>query len=521
LGTEIDDQLVHTDSREGADLAGDFLRAAWETLARAAWIGGRRSLRTTRVGGENVVIVGPAIEVAIATLLCRAHSSALVSSGHAAHNARHPKHESQSIMIAAILSCWALLLGLGLLMLGTGLQGTLLGLRASLEGFPTTITGIVMSGYFAGFVLGALFVPRMVRNVGHVRVFAALASLASALVLLHSVFIFPLTWFALRVLSGMCMAGLFLITESWLNDIATNRTRGQLLSIYMVVLMGGMGLGQLLLTLADPRGFELFVLISVLISCALVPMLLNAGRAPEFAAPAPISTLALYRASPLGIIGSFSTGIAQGSVFGMGAVFGNLIGLSVTEVSLFMAVFALGAVVLQWPIGWLSDRFDRRKVIVATTAVSALLALSALQAAHHTPQILIIAIALYGGISVPLYSLFIAHTNDHLQPGQRVSASARLVMVNGFGAAVGPMLSAWGISTLGSDSFMLFLFVNHAAMTVFGLWRMTRSEPVPLDEQPNYAPMAPRGTPLAAGIASRTVRGEGVDDQESTTWERL
>jgi MFS family permease len=286
----------------------------------------------------------------------------------------------------AILSCWALLLGLGLLMLGTGLQGTLLGLRASLEGFPTTITGIVMSGYFAGFMLGALVVPPLVRNVGHVRVFAALASLASALVLLHSVFIFALTWFALRVLSGMCMAGLVLITESWLNDIATNRTRGQLLSVYIVVMMGGMGLGQLLLILADLRGFELFVLVSVLISCALVPMLLNAGRTPEFSAPAPISTRALYRASPLGIIGSFSTGIAQGSLFGMGAVFGNLIGLSVTEVSLFMTVFALGAVALQWPIGWLSDRFDRRKVIVTTTAVSALLALIAMQAAHHTPH---------------------------------------------------------------------------------------------------------------------------------------
>lgn len=422
-------------------------------------------------------------------------------------------------MISAILSCWALLLGLGLLMLGNGLQGTLLSLRASLESFPTTTTGVVMTCYYIGFVAGSLLVPRLLRNVGHVRVFAALASLASAVVLLHSVVVLPGAWIVLRITTGVCMAGLYLVTESWINDIATNRTRGQLLSVYMVVMMTGMGLGQLLLNLADPRGFELFVLVSVLISLALIPMLLSAGSAPQVHVPEPISMRALYRVSPLGITGSFSTGIAQGSVFGMGAVYANIKGMSIVDVSLFMTAVSLGAVVLQWPIGWLSDRTDRRKVIVAVTATSAALALLALAASQHSTRALIITMAIYGGVSVPLYSLFIAHTNDHLQPGQRIAASAGLVMVNGLGAAFGPALCAVVMSRFNADAFLYFLCFNHAAVTAFGLWRMTRSDSVPLDEQPHYAPMAPRGSPLAAGVASRTVLEE--EDGEAAQWSKL
>jgi MFS family permease len=228
------------------------------------------------------------------------------------------------------------------------------------------------------------------------------------------VFLSPFAWFAFRLITGVCMAGLFLVTESWINDIATNRTRGELLSVYMVVMMAGMGLGQLLLNLADPHGFERFVLVSVLISLALVPMLLNVGRAPQFGTHESISIRALYRASPLGVVGGFSTGIAQACVFGTGAVFAKLIGMSVAQVSFLMTAFSLGAVVLQRPIGWLSDRIDRRKVIVAACAASTALALIALIASHSSVQALIITMMVYGAISVPLYSLFIAHTNDHL-----------------------------------------------------------------------------------------------------------
>ncbi len=422
-------------------------------------------------------------------------------------------------MIAAITSCWALLLGLGLLMLGHGLQGTLLGLRASLEGFPTATTGLVMTGYFSGFVIGSILVPRLVRNVGHVRVFAALASLASVVILVHALYTLPAAWFVLRVVTGVCFAGLYLITESWLNDVATNETRGQLLSVYMVVMMSGVGLGQLLLNVADPRGYELFVLVSVLVSIAVVPMLLSASQAPAYSAPEPISIKRLYQASPLGIVGSVATGLTQGSFFGMGAVYANAIGLSVAQVAWLMTAFSLGAVVLQWPLGWLSDAMDRRKIIVGATGASAVLGFAAIPAAAHSPAALIGVVAVYGGISIPLYSLFIAHTNDHLEPPQRVAASAGLVMMNGVGAAIGPMLCALAMDAGGDHGFLVFLGMVHAAVTGFGLWRMLRRPPVPLAEQHHYAPVPPRGSPLAAGVASRTVRD--ARDRDLARWTEL
>ena len=415
-------------------------------------------------------------------------------------------------MIAAILSCWALLLGIALLMLGNGLQGTLLGLRASLEGFPTSTTGLVMTGYFAGYVLGSVVVPRMIQHVGHVRVFAALASTASVAVLLHSVFVLPVPWFAMRVVTGFCFAGLYLVTESWLNDIATNDNRGQLLSVYMVVVMGSMGLGQLLLNLGDPGAHQLFVLVSILVSVAVVPMLLSAGRAPEFSAPETISLRALYRASPLGIVGSFSTGIAQGSFFGMGAVFADQAGFDIAQVAWFMTAFSIGGMLLQWPVGRLSDALDRRKIILVTTALSAAGAFGAAAALSHSVNAFIAVTAFYGGISVPLYSLFIAHTNDHLEPRHRVAASGGLVMVGGLGAVLGPVLCGGLMSVLGSGAFLSFLGLNHTLVTGYALWRMTRRESVPLEDQEHYPPLAPRSTSLAAGIASAEASREGLHD---------
>jgi MFS family permease len=206
-------------------------------------------------------------------------------------------------MMVAVRSCWALLLGIALMMLGNGLQGSLLGIRASLEGFPTTATGILMSGYFAGFLAGSVLAPKLVARVGHVRVFAALASLASTAILVHVVWVNPVTWTVIRLVSGFCYAGLYVVCESWLNDQATNETRGQLLSIYMVVMLGGAAGGQGLLNLADPSGVNLFILVSVLVSLSLIPMLLSTGQMPPFDAPRPVGIRQLYHVSPTGVVG--------------------------------------------------------------------------------------------------------------------------------------------------------------------------------------------------------------------------
>ena len=404
-------------------------------------------------------------------------------------------------MLAAISSAWALLLGIGLIMLGNGLQNTLLGVRATLEGFGTTVTGLVMTAYFVGFVSGSMIVPRLLANVGHVRVFAALASLASGATLVHTVFVTPLSWGLIRIATGFCFAGLYVVAESWINEAATNRTRGQLLSVYMIMVLGGTGGGQLLMNLSDPLSFELFVLVSVLISFALIPITLSVGRAPPFEAPESIGVRALFRASPLGVGGAFLIGIAHSALYAMGPVFATEIGLDVERVALFIAVALFGGLVLQWPIGWLSDRFDRRRVIVAVAWVAATASTVAGVGGIDSYAVLIAATAVLGGMSMPLYSLCGAHTNDHLTPPQIIAASATLVLVGGIGLTMGPLLAAVLMQATGPQGIFWLLTLMHACIGAYGLFRMMRREPVPLDEQRTYDPVSFRTSPIVQAQA--------------------
>ena len=422
-------------------------------------------------------------------------------------------------MFSAIRSAWALLFGLALLMAGNGLQGTLLGVRASIEGFSTQTTGFVMTGYYVGFLLGSILGPKLVKNVGHIRVFAALASILSAAMLLHSIFVEPITWFAIRVMNGFAVAGVYLVVESWLNDAATNRTRGQLLSVYMVILLGGMAAGQFLLNVADPAGFELFILVSVLVSLSLVPISLSVTRAPKFDTPSRVSWRTMYESSPLGVVGCFIVGIAQGALLGMGAVYANEIGMGVADVSLFMAMTLAGGMVLQWPIGRLSDIFDRRVIITAVTILAAIVALVGALFGEQSTPILLAAIFVFGGLCFSLYSLCIAHSNDHLQPEQMVAASGTLILVGGLGASAGPALAAALMSVFGPAGFFWCLCAVHAAIGLFALYRMTRRAAIPTDEQTVYQSMPVRATPLAANITQASIRDHR--DRDLARWSRF
>jgi len=257
-------------------------------------------------------------------------------------------------------------------MLGDGLQGTLLAVRADQEGFSATITGLVMSSFYVGFLLGSIMTPKITTRVGHIRVFAALAALASAAILVHAIFVHVPVWIALRFISGFCFAGLYIVAESWLNDRATNESRGKLLSLYMVVSYLGVGAGQLLLNLADPAEYLLFILTSVLISIAVVPLLLSAGSPPAFRESVNVSLRELFRLSPLGIVSMFAVGLVTATFFALGPVFGQRIGLDVEHISYFMAAAVVGTIVLQGPVGALSDRFDRRIILTIVTLLAAL-----------------------------------------------------------------------------------------------------------------------------------------------------
>ena len=398
-----------------------------------------------------------------------------------------------------------LLLGFGILMLGDGLQSTLLGVRASLEGFPTAITGIIMSTFYLGFLAGALYSPRYVERVGHIRVFGALASVASASVLIHGIVVTPLAWSLLRLVSGFCLAGLYVVAESWLNDRASNRTRGQLLSVYMVVSYVGYAGGQLLLNAADPKGLELFVLTSVLISFALVPLLLSAGPAPKFSSQATLSLKKLYRISPLGVVGALATGMASAALFGFGPVYAESSGLSVSQISFFMTAMLAGCTVLQWPIGRLSDALDRRLVITVVTFLAAAAAVAAVYVAALSTLQLLVLIAVLGGLSIPLYSLCVAHANDYLEPEQMVAASSGLVLASGVGAILGPITASLSMSLLGPGGFFWWLAVIHVAMGLFAVVRMLKRRARPVGDQAHYAASTFHGSQVALEAAQHAM----------------
>lgn len=430
----------------------------------------------------------------------------------------HPRDVGSTLLqnptISAAWAVWALLLGVGLLMLGNGLQSSLLGVRASEEGFGNSITGFVMSGYFAGFFAGSLMTPKGVRRVGHVRVFAALASLASIAILLHAVFVNPAIWVLMRFVTGLSYAGLYIVAESWLNDRSDNATRGRLLSLYLVISYLGMAGGQLLLNAGNPGSTRLFILVSVVISFAVVPILLSATKGPDYGAPRPVKLRELYRVSPLGTVATFATGMANGTVFGMGAVYARNSGLSVAEVSIFMTIVVLGGAILQWPIGKVSDRVDRRFVITSVTFAAAGAAVLAQVVAGVSDLGLLALAGLFGGLTLSMYSLCIAYVNDFLEPDQMVAASSGLTMALGAGAVLGPLTSGWAMDLVGVGGFFWYLALVHAAIGVFAVWRMTQRASAPTDEQGPYVAVPSYGAPGVSTTAAEVYAEETQDEED-------
>jgi len=374
---------------------------------------------------------------------------------------------------------WPLLLGMGVLMLGAGLQGTLLSLRATLDGFPTPITGIIMSCYYVGYLAGTAAAPRMLRQIGHIRVFAALAAGASATILVQAAFVQPFVWAAMRLISGVCFAGIYVVAESWLNDRASKTNRGRLLAIYMLVLYVGLGASQFLLIPANPSTPTPFMLVSVLISLSMVPIVVSAQQAPEPALPRKVRYRELYRNSPLGVVAVSVSGMISSIVFAMGPVYARLSGFGNTGVATFMAVSILAAVLTQYPVGRLSDRTDRRTVIAAACTVATIVAGSIVAFDGMPRALFFLLTALFSGSALTLYSLAVSHVNDKLEPAQMVAASSALLRLNGGAAAVGPVLAGSVIAAYGPSAYFEMLAALTGTLTVYDLWRKSRRKPVP------------------------------------------
>ncbi|MGB5559287.1 MAG: MFS transporter [Paracoccaceae bacterium] len=376
-------------------------------------------------------------------------------------------------MITVLRSSWPLLLGIMLLMVGNGLQGTLLGIRGSIEGFTTFEMSIIMAAYFLGFLGGSRMAPELIRRVGHIRVFAALGSFISAILILYPVIANPIVWIILRIAIGFCFSAVYVTAESWLNNAATNENRGKALSLYLMVQMVGIISAQALLAFGDPSGFILFVIPSVLVSISFAPILLSVNPTPAFETTKPMTLRQLYRTSPLGCVGIFLLGGVFAAQFGMSAVYGTEAGLSVKQISVFVSSVYIGALLMQYPIGWLSDRMDRRVLICGTALVGGIAGIVGLFFDSNFTVLLVVAF-LVGGVSNPLYSLLLAYTNDFLQREDMAAASGGLLFINGVGAVTGPIITGWIMSTIGPSGFWLFIAALMIALSGYAAYRMTR-----------------------------------------------
>ena len=421
-------------------------------------------------------------------------------------------------MLQVMTGSWALFLGMFMLMIGNGLQGTLLGLRGDMEGFTTFELSVVMSAYFVGFLFSSRLTPKLIQRVGHVRVFAALGSTISAVLILYPLLVEPWAWTLGRVIIGFCFCGVYVTAESWLNDASTNATRGKALSLYLMVQMAGIVAAQYIVTQGDVSGYALFIIPSVFVSLAFAPILLSIRPMPQFAQTKPMTFRRLIEASPLGCVGMFLLGGVFSAQFGMSAVYGVRVGLSVSQISIFVSVIYVSALVAQYPIGWLSDRIDRRILIMAVGFVGAAGALLAFFVTNNFTVILVSA-AILGGTSNPLYALLIAYTNDYLEREDMAAASGGLLFINGIGAIAGPLIVGYMMDSMGANGFWMFSAVLMFLMGVYAAYRMTRRSRAHWDDLDTvpYSAIWATSTPIAAEVAQEVYSDAEEEIAENDT----
>ena len=427
-----------------------------------------------------------------------------------------------------IINSWALFTGFGIIVISHGFQGNLLGIRSVIENFNFIATGTIMSSYFVGFFIGATMVPKLVTKVGHIRVFAAFASMASLSSLIHIVFVDPYVWIVARFLTGFSMIGIFIIVESWLNDRANNKTRGKVLSLYMLITYAGMALGNFLLNISDPRQYEPFILISLLFSIALIPILLTKRKPPKFKKTSSIKIKELFRISPFGSVSMFCTGFILAPIFSLLSVYAITMKLTIFETSLLLVGVMLAGAFFQWPIGSLSDKYDRRKIIIGSSIIAVIFALSAILVSgigNSLPNLfmestvsfnyfsttidiskLFVFLILFAGVTLPLFSLNLALVNDYIPKEKFVAAGGGLNIIFGLGAMAGPVMCSTLMHFLGPNGFFVHILIFLFTIIIFGFYRLHQRE-IENNPESTFTPLPTSITPLGIELDPDT----GVD----------
>jgi MFS family permease len=409
-------------------------------------------------------------------------------------------------MFSALAPVAALLLSVAFLLMGSGLQNTLVPVRAEIEGFQALVLGGLGAAYYFGFMIGCIAAPLIVQRAGHIRSFVAMVSIGSSVALVHPIFVEPWTWIGLRIITGFCLAGLFMIIESWLNEQATNESRGVIFSTYLGINLSVITIGQLLITIDDPEAFSLFALASILVSLAAVPLSLTRSQEPVAPNRVKLRILRLYRMSPVGLVGSFSVGLSNGAFWTLGPVFAAVSGDGAESAAVFMAVGALAGAAGQWPIGRLSDRMDRRIIIMIACLLAAIADLLMAIFGSDDPTFRLICVAGFGVFALPIYALAAAHMNDMVKDSGFVEAAGGLLLTFSIGAVLGPLAASAAISLMGPAGLFSVIAAVHLSMTVFVASRMRIRRAKPNDE---------RGDFTEAALAAQTIAA--VEELEPST----
>ncbi len=399
-----------------------------------------------------------------------------------------------------------LLLAAGILLGGNGMQSTLIALRGASEGFSPTTIGLIGTSYFSGFLIGCIVVVRILRAVGHIRAFAALAAAASAGTLVMAILVDPTVWVVIRFLSGFCFAGLFTVIESWLNSSAANADRGRALAVYRIIDVSSVTGAQFLIPLLGPQGFAVFAVMSIMITLSLVPVSLGDRSNPQLPEEVKLDLPRAWRISPLGCIGCIAVGLANGAFRTVGPVYAEQIGLNVTDVVTFMSLGIIGSVLIQYPLGALSDRWDRRKVLLFTTAAALIcsLAIALLPPSGRAQTFVLIFI--FGAFAMPLFSLSAAHANDRAGKGEFVLVSAALMFFYSVGAIAGPITASFAMGWFGPPALFGFTAVVYIVFIAVTLQRIGARAPVPEGERSRFVTML-RTSFLFARLTRRSSRG--------------
>ena len=419
-------------------------------------------------------------------------------------------------MLTTVAPLSSLFAGVAILLTGMGLMGTVLAVRAGVEHFSDGVTGIVMAAYFVGFSVGAFICPPIIRRVGHIRAFAAMASIASTTAILHAMVVDPFVWGLLRLITGACLLGLYMVIESWLNTLSPTETRGRIFAFYMMVTLMALGLGQFLILLGDVTTFITFGVVSVLLSLSLVPIAMTRVREPAPVESPSLSLRLLSRRSPLGVAGALTAGVTTGAFWGLGPLFAHRAGLSEAGIAAFMSAIIFGGALLQWPIGHLSDNRDRRKVLIGVCLGSALLAVAMLGALGISMWLLFLAAFAYGGFAFTVYGLSVAHVNDQVDATEILEATKGLLLLHGIGASIGPIAGGFLMGALGHEVVLIYVAAIFVLAAIYGLHRMRVREAPPVEEQADYVPMS-RTSSAVLEMDPRVEEAEaGLGDEKGT-----